>query len=401
MSAFLHPFSPPRKTEFINIVGGEGAQIWDDRGNRYIDGMASLWYMNVGHGHPEMVEAITDQARSLASYHTFDPFTNEPSEALAAKIADLSPFDRSRVFFGSSGSEAVDTAMKMARIAQREAGHPERTLIISREHGYHGTNFGGTSAQGIAPNREGWGPLVGDVVQVPGNDIEAVGRLFAERGEQVAAVLTEPLQGAGGVFPPPEGYLESLRRMCDDHGAFLIFDEVICGFGRMGTWFGAQHYGVTPDMITFAKAVSSGYVPLGGVIAGPAVCDALEAAEGFVFRHGYTYSGHPLATRAGLTAIGIQEREGLLERAVHVGKRLSAGLHALHADGLVAQVRGEGAVWAVGLDESRDAPTVRNEMLERGVIVRPLGNSLAMCPPLVITDAETDRIVDVMAAVLA
>ncbi len=400
MSAFLHPFSPPRKTEFINIVGGEGAQIWDDRGNRYIDGMAGLWYMNVGHGHPDMIAAIADQAASLASYHTFDPFTNEPSEALAAKIASLSPFDRARVFLGSSGSEAVDTAMKMARIAQREAGHPERTLIISREHGYHGTNFGGTSAQGIAPNREGWGPLVGDVVQVPGNDIEAVGRLFAERGEQIAAVLTEPLQGAGGVFPPPEGYLESLRRMCDEHGAFLIFDEVICGFGRLGTWFGAQFFGVTPDIITFAKAVSSGYVPLGGVIAGPKVCDALESAEGFVFRHGYTYSGHPLAARAGLTAIGIQEREGLVERARHVGERLSAGLRALHSDGLVAEVRGEGAVWAVGLDEGRDAPTVRNAMLERGVIVRPLGNSLAMCPPLVITDADTDRIVDVMAEVL-
>ncbi len=400
MSAFLHPFSPPRKTEFINIVGGEGAQIWDDRGNRYIDGMAGLWYMNVGHGHPDMIAAIADQAASLASYHTFDPFTNEPSEALAAKIASLSPFDRARVFLGSSGSEAVDTAMKMARIAQREAGHPERTLIISREHGYHGTNFGGTSAQGIAPNREGWGPLVGDVVQVPGNDIEAVGRLFAERGEQIAAVLTEPLQGAGGVFPPPEGYLESLRRMCDEHGAFLIFDEVICGFGRLGTWFGAQFFGVTPDIITFAKAVSSGYVPLGGVVAGPEVCDALESAEGFVFRHGYTYSGHPLAARAGLTAIGIQEREGLVERARHVGERLSAGLRALHSDGLVAEVRGEGAVWAVGLDEGRDAPTVRNAMLERGVIVRPLGNSLAMCPPLVITDADTDRIVDVMAEVL-
>ncbi len=400
MSAFLHPFSPPRKTEFINIVGGEGAQIWDDRGNRYIDGMAGLWYMNVGHGHPDMIAAIADQAASLASYHTFDPFTNEPSEALAAKIASLSPFDRARVFLGSSGSEAVDTAMKMARIAQREAGHPERTLIISREHGYHGTNFGGTSAQGIAPNREGWGPLVGDVVQVPGNDIEAVGRLFAERGEQIAAVLTEPLQGAGGVFPPPEGYLASLRRMCDEHGAFLIFDEVICGFGRLGTWFGAQFFGVTPDIITFAKAVSSGYVPLGGVIAGPKVCDALESAEGFVFRHGYTYSGHPLAARAGLTAIGIQEREGLVERARHVGERLSAGLRALHSDGLVAEVRGEGAVWAVGLDEGRDAPTVRNAMLERGVIVRPLGNSLAMCPPLVITDADTDRIVDVMAEVL-
>ncbi len=400
MSAFLHPFTPPRKTAFLNIVGGSGAQIWDDQGNRYIDGMASLWYMNVGHGHPRMIEAIATQAASLASYHTFDPFTNEPSELLATKIAGLSPFDRARVFFCSSGSEAVDTAMKMARIAQREAGHPERTLIVSREHGYHGTNFGGTSAQGITPNREGWGPLVGDVVQVPANDIEAMGRLFAERGDEVAAVLSEPLQGAGGVFPPPEGYLEGLRRMCDDHGALLILDEVICGFGRLGEWFGSQHYGVTPDLITFAKAVSSGYVPLGGVIAGPAVVDALESTDGFVFRHGYTYSGHPLATRAGLTAIEIQETEGLVDRSRDVGRRLAEGLRALHGDGLVAEVRGEGAVWAVGLHEHHEAPAVRNTMLGRGVIVRPLGNSLAMCPPLVITDEEIDRIVDVMAETL-
>jgi len=398
--AFLHPFTPPRKTDFITVVGGKGAEIWDDEGNRYIDAMASLWYMNVGHGRQEMIDAITRQATELASYHTFDPFSNRPAEQLAEKIGQLSPMSRARTFFTCSGSEAVDTAMKLARAAQAEAGHPERTLIISREHGYHGTNFGGTSAQGIAANREGWGALVGDVINVPGNDIEVIARVFAERGDEVAAVLSEPLQGAGGVFPPPEGYLEGLRRLCDDHGAYLILDEVICGFGRLGTWFGAQHYGVTPDMITFAKAVTSGYIPLGGVIVGPDPSAALEKNEGFILRHGYTYSGHPIATAAALAALGIQERDGLVARAGEIGDRLSTGLQALAADGVVAEVRGVGAIWAVGLDERHSAPEVRNRALERGVIFRPLGNSLAMCPPLVISDSQIDRVVDVLADVL-
>ncbi len=401
MSTFLHPFTAPRQQDFVRIVRGEGSTVWDDDGNAYLDAMASLWYMNIGHGRPEMVEAIAEQTATLAAYHTFAPFSNEPSERLADIISDLSPYDRSRVFFGGSGSEAVDTAMKIARVAQREAGHPERTIIISREHGYHGTNYGGTSAQGIPMNREGFGELVGAVVNVPAGNVEVIAQVFDENPGRVAAVLTEPLQGAGGVYPPPEGYLDSLRRLCDHHGAYLIFDEVICGFGRMGTWFGAQHYQVTPDMLTFAKAVTSGYQPLGGVVLGPDVVAALEANEGFVLKHGYTYSGHPVATRAGIEAIEIQRREGLVDRATHVGARLAEGLHSLLADGVVTEVRGAGAVWAVELPDHLSAPDVRNEILEHGVIVRPLGNALAMCPPLVITDAEIDKLVDAIGAAVA
>jgi adenosylmethionine-8-amino-7-oxononanoate aminotransferase len=400
LPAFLHPFAPPAKTEFIRIVGGEGAEIWDDRGRRYIDGMASLWYMNVGYGRPEMVEAIARQAKELAAYHTFDPFSNPAAEELADRIARLAPMERARVFFTCSGSESVDTAMKLARLAHRLAGQPERTLIISREHGYHGTNFGGTSAQGIPPNREGWGPLVPDVVSVPSDDIEATARIFESDGDRVAAVLTEPLQGAGGVYPPREGYLEGLRRLCDRYGAYLILDEVICGFGRLGTWFGAQRYGVVPDMITFAKAVTSGYVPLGGVVVGPRVREPLESTPGFVLRHGYTYSGHPLAAAAGRAALDIIEAESLGRRALDIGARLRDGLEALRADGLVAEVRGEGAVWAVELPTDRDAATIRDAALEKGVIFRPLGNALAMCPPLVIRDDQVDRMVDVLADTL-
>lgn len=398
MSAFLHPFTAPRQQDFVRIVRGEGSTIWDDKGNAYLDAMASLWYMNIGHGRREMVEAIADQASSLAAYHTFAPFSNEPSERLADVIAELAPYDRSRVFFGGSGSEAVDTAMKIARVAQREAGYPERTIIISREHGYHGTNYGGTSAQGIPVNREGFGLLVGDVVNVPAGNVEVIAQVFDDNPGRVAAVLTEPLQGAGGVYPPPDGYLESLRTLCDHHGAYLIFDEVICGFGRMGSWFGSQHYGVTPDMFTFAKAVTSGYQPLGGVVLGPDVTAALEANEGFVLKHGYTYSGHPMATRAGLQAIEIQQREGLVDRATRIGARLAEGLRSLLADGLVTEVRGDGAVWAVELPDHLAAADVRNEVLEHGVIVRPLGNALAMCPPLVVTDEEIDKLVDAIGA---
>ncbi len=399
--AFLHPFAPPRQTDFLRIVGGEGSTVWDDAGNRYLDAMASLWYMNVGHGRPEMVEAIRAQAETLASYHTFSPFSNRPAEELAEKIASLAPMPDSRVFFCDSGSEAVDSAMKIARIAQREAGWHDRQVIISREHGYHGVNYGGTSAQGIPINREGFGPLVGGVVNVPAGNTEAIAQVFAEYEDEVAAVLTEPVQGAGGVYPPPEGYLQALRQLCDTHNAYLIVDEVITGFGRLGEWFGSEFYGIAPDMITFAKAVTSGYQPLGGVIVGAKVRAALEANEGFVLKHGYTYSGHPTATAAGLEAIAIQEREGLVERARHVGERLAKGLYSLADDGLIAEVRGVGAVWAVALTESHDADTVRDEVLAKGVIVRPLGNSLAMCPPLVMTDDEVDRVVDVLADTLA
>ncbi len=399
--AFLHPFTPPTRTEFITIVGGDGAVVWDDQGRRYIDGLASLWYVNVGHGRRELIDAIGAQASRLAAYHTFDPFTNEPADRLAERIAAIAPMPDARVFFGNSGSEAVDTAMKLARLLHRLEGRPERQVIISREHGYHGTNYGGTSAQGLPLNREGWGPLVGEVINVPADNLEAVARVFSERAGEVAAVLTEPVQGAGGVFPPPEGYLEGLRRLCDRHGALLIMDEVITGFGRLGRWFGSEYYGVEPDLVTFAKAVTSGYVPLSGVIVGRRVRAALESDPEFMLRHGYTYSGHPLACAAGLANLDVHEAEGLVERAVHVGRRLSDGLQSLYADGMVSDVRGVGAVWAVGLPEGREAPEVRGRMIDRGVIVRPLGDSLAICPPLVIGDQQIDTIVDVLAEVLA
>lgn len=400
-SSFLHPFTPPRKDEFVTIIRGHGAVVFDDQGNEYIDGMASLWYCNVGHGRAEIAEAIAEQAKNLAAYHTFDPFTNVPTERAATTIANLSPFDDARVFFGSSGSEAVDTAMKFARIAHREAGNPEKQIIVSRERGYHGTNYGGTSVQGIAPNREGFGPLVPGIINVVADDDEAMKRVFAEHGDEIAAVITEPIQGAGGVWPPPDGYLSHLRDLCDAYGAFLIHDEVVTGFGRTGEWFGSQFYGVTPDMIVFAKGVTSGYVPLSGVIVGPAVRAGLEANEGFVLRTGYTYSGHPLGCVAALTCIEIQEREGHLARATEIGIRLSAGLRALRDEGLLTDVRGEGAVWGITVPEGVNVVAKRDTLLSKGVIIRPIPPShFTLCPPFVITDEQIDRIVDAIGEVL-
>jgi len=398
-SALLHPFSPPAMPEgdFIEIVRGEGSLVFDSDGREYVDAMANLWLCQVGHGRTEIIDAVTAQMRQIEAYNTFAPFTNGPASRVAEMIAERSPHPDGRVFLGCSGSEAVDTALKIARQVQQRRGHTGRQVIVKRTNGYHGTNFGGTSAQGIAPNREGWGDLVPHFVEVPHDDLEAMASVFAEQGDRIAAVLTEPLQGAGGVFPPVDGYLEGLRRLCDDNGALLIFDEVICGFGRTGEWFGAQTFGVTPDLITFAKGVTSGYLPLSGVILSRAVCEELEE-PGFLLRTGYTYSGHQASCAAGIANLDIMEREGLDQRANHVGERLQEGLRALQADGLIESWRGMGAVYAAEL--GRDSIPVRNEILANGVIVRPIGTCLAICPPLVITDDEVGRVIDTMAAAL-
>lgn len=400
--AFLHPFAKPTRESFITIARGEGALLWDADGRELIDAMASLWYCQIGHGRQEMAEVVAAQINTLEAYSCFDPFTNAPADRLAERIASLSTMADPRVFFTGSGSEAVDSSMKLARLIHVLAGHPERRLIISRTRGYHGTNYGGTSAQGIALNREGYGELLADVVQVPGDDIEALSRLMADRSDEIAAVITEPVQGAAGVYPPMEGYLEEARRLCDQHGAFLIFDEVITGFGRLGTWFGAEHYGVTPDLTAFAKGVTSGYLPLGGVIVGRPLVEVLESDPDFILRHGYTYSGHPTVCVAALANIDIIEREGLLDTVVRMGGRLEAGLRAIEADGNLDHVRGDVAVFGAALHEHQDAMVVRDRMLAQGVITRAIGTeTITFCPPFVTSDEQVDRIVDTFAETLA
>ena len=394
----LHAFAKPSKTDFISIVRGKGSLLWDANGRQYIDAIGSLWYCQVGHGRTEIAEAVAAQISTLETYSTFDPFTNQKADELAAKLQTISALPQSRVFLCGSGSEAVDTAMKLARVAQGQAGHPERTIIISRMRGYHGTNYGGTSAQGLPLNKQGFGQLLPEVVQVDSDNLEDLAKFMSDNSKKIAAVIVEPLQGAGGVWPPPPGYLEGARKLCDQHGAFLIFDEVISGFGRMGTWFAADHYGVIPDMLCFAKGVTSGYQPLGGVYVGAAVREALESDPNFFLRHGYTYSGHSSVCAAALANLAIIEREGLVERAKHVGARLSKGLGALATDGTIDHVRGDGAVWAAGLKPDQNSVTIRDRMIELGVIARAINtDTVAFCPPLVVTDEELDTMIDTFA----
>ena len=394
----LHAFAKPSKTDFISIVRGKGSLLWDANGRQYIDAIGSLWYCQVGHGRTEIAEAVAAQISTLETYSTFDPFTNQKADELAAKLQSISALPQSRVFLCGSGSEAGDTAMKLARVAQGQAGHPERTIIISRMRGYHGTNYGGTSAQGLPLNKQGFGQLLPEVVQVDSDNLEDLAKFMSDNSKKIAAVIVEPLQGAGGVWPPPPGYLEGARKLCDQHGAFLIFDEVISGFGRMGTWFAADHYGVIPDMLCFAKGVTSGYQPLGGVYVGAAVREALESDPNFFLRHGYTYSGHSSVCAAALANLAIIEREGLVERAKHVGARLSKGLGALATDGTIDHVRGDGAVWAAGLKPDQNSVTIRDRMIELGVIARAINtDTVAFCPPLVVTDEELDTMIDTFA----
>ncbi|MFM7251767.1 MAG: aspartate aminotransferase family protein [Ilumatobacteraceae bacterium] len=397
--ALLHPFAKPTRESFIPIVGGDGALIHTKDGRSLIDGMSSLWYCAIGHGRKEMAEAIYQQASTLACYSIFDPFTNEPAEALAERLRAIGPIPDARIFLTCSGSEAIDSVMKLTRMAHVQAGNPEKSIILSRGRGYHGTNYGGTSAQGIPLNKENFGPFVGGVEQVPADDLEALSVLMSTRGHEIAGIITEPVQGAGGIHPTDVEYLRGLRKVCDQHGAYLIFDEVITGFGRLGTWFGAQDYGVVPDLVTFAKGVTSGYQPVGGVFLGPKPMAALEANPDFFLRHGYTYSGHPTACAAALKNLEIIEREGLLDRAPKLGQRLSNGLQSLVDDGDIASIRGRGAMWAALMRPDQSAAALRDHMLEHSnVVCRALADCLCFCPPLVATDEQIDQIVDAVAA---
>jgi adenosylmethionine-8-amino-7-oxononanoate aminotransferase len=382
--SLLHSFARPAapRDAFVDIVAGSGAEVTDAKGNVYVDALGSLWYCNVGHGRSEIAEAVATQMRRLEVFHTFDRFTNPRADELADRLVALAPIPDARVFLTSGGSEAVDTALKLARIAQAQAGHPERTVVVSRTPSYHGVTYGAMSLTGLPGNRQGFGPLVPDVVQVPYDDSAALDHLVEATEGRIAAVIAEPVVGAGGVYPPPPGYLAALREWCDRTGAFLIFDEVICGFGRLGEWWAA-------------KGVTSGYLPLGGVVVGPAVRAPLESDAEFVLKHGYTYSGHPLPAAAAMANLDIIQSEGLLTKAEGIGQTLGKGLGDLVDGERVVGVRGTMGIWAIEFAPGLDAPVVRDALLDFGVIARPIGNTvLAYCPPLVITDDQMDRCVE-------
>jgi putrescine aminotransferase len=402
-----HPFAAMGKVDGHELVltRGERCRIWDDGGAEYVDATAGLWFANVGHGREEIAEAVGLQLRTLAAHHIFGDQANRPALALARRLAALAPVPDAAVFFTSGGGEAVDTAAKIVRRHWALIGQPQRTVIVSRSHAYHGTNAFGTSLSGIPAVRDGYGPLIEDVVEVPHDDPDAVADTLDRLGDRAAAFIGEPMIGAGGAIPPPDGYWPAVERICRERGVLLIADEVISGFGRLGTWFGCERYGFTPDLMTCAKGMTSGYVPLGAVIVSGAVRAPFWEEAAAPFLQGGTYSGHPAACVAGLANLDILEREGLVERAAALEPALHDLLQPLWELEGVADVRCAGLAAAVELDagllaRSPGAPASAMMAARRhGVLTRVLrGVALQISPPFVVTVDELGTIVDGVAA---
>jgi adenosylmethionine-8-amino-7-oxononanoate aminotransferase len=381
----------------LQIVRGEGSRVWDTEGNEYLDGTASLWYCNVGHGRGEIADAVAAQMRQLAGFHTFGVLSNPPAEQLAARVAELSPMEDAAVFFTpGGGSDAVDTAGKLVRRYWSAVGKPDKQIMVSRQHGYHGMNAYGTSLAGIPANMAGYGELVGQVEHVPWNSVEALAELFENSASHIAAFIGEPVIGAGGVIPPPEGYWPAVRQLCLEHDVLFVSDEVISGFGRLGTWFGAQRYGVEPDLITCAKGLTSGYAPLGAVIVSKRVqAPFWDDPTAPPFRHGYTYGGHPASCAAGLANLEIIEREGLLARVNENEPVLAAAVRDAFADSPLAhEVRGAGLLAAVELPPAALAAEPRlPDMIEAharglGLITRGLRGCALQLSPAFTTSAD-------------
>jgi adenosylmethionine-8-amino-7-oxononanoate aminotransferase len=342
---FWHPFADMGSVSQreLLIERGEGVWVYDDEGKRYLDGTASLWYANIGHGRADVAEAVARQMQTLEAYSTFGDFGNRPANELAERLASVAPMEDARVFLASGGGDAIDTAAKIARRHWILRGQPERTHLISRTQGYHGTHGFGTSIGGIEANVTNWGPLAGGVSTVPFDSLEALEAEIVRVGpDRVAAFFCEPVIGAGGVHPPPEGYIEGVADLCAEHGVLLVIDSVICGFGRLGTWYGIERWeDVKPDLITFAKGVTAGYLPLGGVVvSGEVAAPFFEAPGGPMLRHGATYAGHPTVCAAALEVMDIYERENLLVRGRELEQPLLDALAPLADHPAVTAVRG-------------------------------------------------------------
>ena len=400
-TSFWHGFADMHGVKDAELVLREGEGVWvtDVAGHRYLDATAALWYCNVGFGRGEIADAVADQLRRIPAYSSFGAYTTEPTVELASRIAAMTPIDDAVVFFTSGGSEAIDTAAKLARRYWDVLGRPEKQVIVSREHGYHGMAAFGTSLAGIPLNKAGYGTLVEGVVHVGAHDLDAVESLFAARAPEIAAFVAEPVIGAGGVIPPEDGYFAGLQQLCRQFDVLLIADEVITGFGRTGHWWGSQRYGIEPDLITFAKGVSSGYVPLGGVIAGFRVRAPFwdDPVPGAIFRHGYTYSGHAGACAAAMANLDIIEREDLVVRVRELEPVLAASLGRLAGAPLVGEVRTVGLTGAVELSAAvRSANPGAVEAVvaaarRHGVLTRVVrGVALQVSPAFVITAAEID-----------
>ena len=391
MTHFWHPFADMKQVAGGEILldRGEGVWIYDTDGTRYLDASGSLWYANVGHGRSELAAAAAEQLARLEAYSAYDRLATRPTLELADRISALAPMSDAAVFFTTAGSDAVESAVKLVRRYWSVLGRPEKEVLVAREKAYHGVSGYGTSLSGIPPNRDGFGELAPGVEHIPYDDVDAVAGLFESRAGQIAAFIGEPVIGAGGVYPPPDGYWQEIERLCRQHDVLLVLDEVITGFGRLGEWFGARRYGVEPDLFTFAKGITSGYVPLGGVVVGTRVQEPFWRGDAGMFRHGYTYSGHATSCAVALANLDIIEREGLVERVKELEPVFADRLRAIEG---AVEVRSAGLVAGVQVE---DVEGVVVRLREQGVLTRVVGgHSLQICPPFVITENEVELLVD-------
>jgi len=406
----------------------EGVYLYDADGREYIDAHGSLWLANVGFGREEVIEAACAQLRKMAYFSMFMGYSNAPAIELASKLKELTATEgMGKVFYSDSGSEAVETALKLARQYWRNVGRGNRYKFIARRSAYHGVTFGAMSATGMAANRRAFGPLVPGFRHIPepncyrnafgdGLSEEEVSEAAAaalrqaiefEHPDTVAGFIAEPVQGAGGVIVPPDSYLEKCRAICDEYDILFIADEVITGFGRTGAWFGSRRYGVKPDIMCFAKGLTSGYMPLGATMCTDVIYDAFLGGPGEEkeFRHGNTYSGHAAATATALTNLDIIERENLPGNAATVGAHFLEGLEGLRKHDIVGDVRGVGLLLRIELvqDTATRQPfpnpgvvggAVQRRAQELGVVFRNVGDVLTFSPPLILTEEQADRIVE-------
>lgn len=427
LEAYWMPYTANRQFKRAPrlLAGAEGMYYRSHDGRQVLDGISGLWCVNAGHARPRIVKAIQEQA---AEMDFAPPFQVGHSKAFqfASRLVELMPDGIDHVFFSNSGSEAVETALKIAIAYHQKRGEATRTRLIGRERGYHGVNFGGISVGGISPNRTGFGSLLAGVDHLPHtHDLarNAFTRGLPEHGAEladelerlvqlhgastIAAVIVEPMAGSTGVLLPPKGYLRRLREICDRHGILLIFDEVITGFGRLGAPTAAEAFGVTPDILTTAKGITNGAVPMGATLVKGDIFDAfMEGPEQAVeLFHGYTYSAHPLAVAAGLATLDTYAEEGLLTRAAELAAYWEDAVHSLKGLPHIIDIRNYGLVGAIEMESRADGPGKRGydafvEAYEKGLLIRTTGDIIALAPPLIVTTDEIDRLFGILRGVL-
>jgi 4-aminobutyrate--pyruvate transaminase len=434
MTAMIYPTTNPSATETMIVARGEGPYIYDHNGKQYLEGMAGLWCTSLGYGNEEIIEVAERQMRDLSFSHMFGGKTHPAAIELADKLAAMAPVDDARVFLGASGSDANDTLVKLIRYYAVATGQPERTKIIAREKGYHGVTVASAALTGLPPNHTHFqlpfdalgvlrtgaphyyrcaedGETEADFVARRARELEAL--IIEEGPETIAAMIAEPVNGAGGVIVPPEGYFDAIQTVLDKYGIMLWDDEVICGFGRLGTAFGAEKYNLKPKMMACAKALTSAYVPLSAALVSGDIADAIAgpASDMGVFGHGYTYSGHPLGCAVASKVLDIYARDRLFDHAAEVGSYLGQRLGEFADHPLVGEVSAVGLLGALELVAHKESKQPFEGMKvgqfcakaaeERGLIVRPLGgNRIALCPPLIIQRGHVDEIIDKLTGAL-